>query len=200
MALRSKDDTPSPLLAVSRTSEEDVLDSFKAEIAAKQAGTLHATKNFSYPEGHFLFCCFCLIEKEKQRQSEKARKEDERRRDERKKLEKQEMKNKKLNQLQDLNNAEALKTEIPVLKEAVDRVMAELTTSTSTVKPRTSADKAKLKIKEEVVKKEKAKEMKLMKEEMNSYTEVQGVHHIQERPKVAHAQNHQIGHSEPVSH
>ena len=151
-------------------------------------------KDFSY------FVVLFFIEKEKQRQSEKARKEDERRRDERKKLEKQEMKNKKLNQLQDLNNAEALKTEIPVLKEAVDRVMAELTTSTSTVKPRTSADKAKLKIKEEVVKKEKAKELKLMKEEMNSYTEVQGVHHIQERPKVAHAQNHQIGHSEPVSH
>ena len=38
MALRSKDDTPSPLLAT-RTSEEDVLDSFKAEIVTKQAGT-----------------------------------------------------------------------------------------------------------------------------------------------------------------
>jgi hypothetical protein len=38
LALRSKDDTPSPLLMTSRTSEEDVLDSFKAEIAAKQAG------------------------------------------------------------------------------------------------------------------------------------------------------------------
>ena len=61
MALRSKDDTPSPLLAVSRTSEEDVLDSFKAEIAAKQAGTLHAPKNFSYPEGHFLFCFFVFL-------------------------------------------------------------------------------------------------------------------------------------------
>lgn len=39
MALRSKDDTPSPLLMTSRTSEEDVLDSFKAEVLAKQAGT-----------------------------------------------------------------------------------------------------------------------------------------------------------------
>ena len=38
LALRSKDDTPSPLLMISRTSEEDVLDSFKAEIVAKQAG------------------------------------------------------------------------------------------------------------------------------------------------------------------
>lgn len=38
MALRSKDDTPSPLLAVSRNAEEDVMDSFKADIAAKQAG------------------------------------------------------------------------------------------------------------------------------------------------------------------
>lgn len=38
LALRSKDDTPSPLLMTSRTSEEDVLDSFKAEIVAKQAG------------------------------------------------------------------------------------------------------------------------------------------------------------------
>lgn len=39
-ALRSKDDTPSPLLMTSRTSEEDVLDSFKAEVIAKQAGKL----------------------------------------------------------------------------------------------------------------------------------------------------------------
>lgn len=38
LALRSKDDTPSPLLMTSRTSEEDVLDSFKAEVLAKQAG------------------------------------------------------------------------------------------------------------------------------------------------------------------
>ena len=40
MALRSKDDTPPSLLATSRTSEEDVLDSFKAEVLAKQAGEL----------------------------------------------------------------------------------------------------------------------------------------------------------------
>jgi hypothetical protein len=40
LALRSKDDTPSPLLMTSRTSEEDVLDSFKAEIVAKQAGKI----------------------------------------------------------------------------------------------------------------------------------------------------------------
>lgn len=44
LALRSKDDTPSPLLMTSRTSEEDVLDSFKAEIAAKQAGNNDDTR------------------------------------------------------------------------------------------------------------------------------------------------------------
>lgn len=37
-ALSSKDDIPSPLLMTSRSDEEDVLDSFKAEIVAKQAG------------------------------------------------------------------------------------------------------------------------------------------------------------------
>lgn len=47
LALRSKDDTPSPLLMTSRTSEEDVLDSFKAEIVAKQAGKIDFL---------FLFC------------------------------------------------------------------------------------------------------------------------------------------------
>ena len=39
-ALSSKDDVPSPLLMTPRSDEEDVLDSFKAEIVAKQAGKI----------------------------------------------------------------------------------------------------------------------------------------------------------------
>lgn len=52
LALRSKDDTPSPLLMTSRTSEEDVLDSFKAEIVAKQAGKI---------DFFFFFLLFCFF-------------------------------------------------------------------------------------------------------------------------------------------
>ena len=49
LAIRSKDDTPSPLLMTSRTSEEDVLESFKAEIITKQAGNQVI---FSSPNNH----------------------------------------------------------------------------------------------------------------------------------------------------
>lgn len=49
LALRSKDDTPSPLLMTSRTSEEDVLDSFKAEIVAKQAGNQIVSHDMPLP-------------------------------------------------------------------------------------------------------------------------------------------------------
>lgn len=160
LALRSKDDTPSPLLMTSRTSEEDVLDSFKAEIAAKQA------------------------EKERQRQADKARKEDERRRDERRKME---SKNKKLNQL-DSSAEETFKDE-SVVKQ-------EVTTATAPKPRQPTSDKIKPKvIKEEIVKKDKMKEKKA-KEDLPPYVDAQAVQHMQERPKVAHAQNHQIAHNE----
>jgi len=154
-ALSSKDDIPSPLLMTSRSDEEDVLDSFKAEIVAKQA------------------------EKERLRLAEKARKEDERRRDERRKME---TKEKKTNQLD--SNPGASKPE----------ASTTTTTTTTTAKPKT-VDKIKMK-KEDVLKKEKPKEKKL-KEELPPYVDAQAVQHLLDRPKVAHAQNHQIGHNEP---
>jgi len=69
------------------------------------------------------------------------------------------------------------------------------TTTTTTAKPKT-VDKIKMK-KEDVLKKEKPKEKKL-KEELPPYVDAQAVQHLLDRPKVAHAQNHQIGHNEPV--
>jgi len=169
MALRSKDDTPSPLLAT-RTSEEDVLDSYKAEIVNKQA--------------------------ERQLLSDKARKEDERRRDERKKLD---AKNKKMNQLD--ANLDA-KTESPKdtsASLASSTKMPEFDVSTTTTPKPVTGDKVKVK-KDEIAKKEKVKDKKV-KEQMNVNTDVQGVQgvqHVQEHAKVAHAQSHQIAHSEPV--
>jgi len=181
MALRSKDDTPSPLLAsLSPTSEDDVLDSFKAQVASKQA------------------------EKERQRLAEKARKEDERRRDDRKKAEKQEGKNKKTNMLADANE-DASKSDAPRETSASDKTLAEPTTTSTTVKSTTASDKSKLekfKLKEDfAAKKEKSKDKKVKTEDLAQplqYVDAQAVQHSQERPKVAHAQNHQIGHSEPA--
>jgi len=158
LAIRSKDDTPSPLLMTSRTSEEDVLDSFKAEILAKQA------------------------DKERQRLAEKARKEDERRRDERRKME---TKDKKTNQLDSISDV--------VKPEATSDESATKLEASTTVKPKSYEKKMK---KEDVVKKEKPKEKKL-KEELPPYVDAQAVQHLLDRPKVAHAQNHQIAHNEP---
>lgn len=58
-------------------------------------------------------------------------------------------------------------------------------------KPRV-ADKKKA-MKEELAKKEKK-----MKQELPPYVDAQAVQHMQERPKVAHAQSHQIVHNEAV--
>lgn len=186
LALRSKDDTPSPLLMTSRTSEEDVLDSFKAEIVAKQAGKVDLFE-YDLRDSVGIYLFFLYLEKERQRQAEKARKEDERRRDERKKME---SKNKKQNQL-DSSAEETVKDDSMVKQEAM--------TSTATPKQRQPmGDKMKPKmIKEEVIKKDKMKEKKA-KEELPPYVDAQAVQHMQERPKVAHAQNHQIAHNEAV--
>ena len=70
------------------------------------------------------------------------------------------------------------------------------TTTTTTAKPKSVVDKIKMK-KEDIVKKDKPKEKKL-KEELPPYVDAQAVQHLLDRPKVAHAQNHQIGHNEPV--
>ena len=127
---------------------------------------------------------FCRAEKERQRQAEKARKEDERRRDERKKTE---TKSKKVNQLDD------------EVKEE------EATTTTTTLPPKyrgvVSADKMKpaKTMKDEITKKDKLLKEKKLKEEMPPYVDAQAVQHMVDRPKVAHAQNHQIGHNEAVS-
>ena len=195
LALRSKDDTPSPLLMTSRTSEEDVLDSFKAEILAKQAGRTWSaimqyvcigsspwqTQRRNHDAYIFSFFLFVIAEKERQRQAEKARKEDERRRDERKKVE---SKSKKSNQLDSSVEDDSVAKQEP--------------TTAAPAKPRQPVDKIKSKIvKEELVKKDKMKEKKA-KEDLPPYVDAQAVQHMQERPKVAHAQNHQIGHNEAV--
>ena len=71
-------------------------------------------------------------------------------------------------------------------------------TAAPTPKPKPAADKIKAKIiKEELVKKDKMKDKKA-KEELPPYVDAQAVQHMQERPKVAHAQNHQIAHNEAV--
>lgn len=72
------------------------------------------------------------------------------------------------------------------------------TTSTTALpaKPRqTVADKKKA-LKEELAKKEKAAKEKKYKEDLPPYVDAQAVQHMQERPKVAHAQSHQIVHNE----
>lgn len=127
------------------------------------------------------------VEKERQRQAEKARKEDERRRDERRKME---SKNKKMNQL-DSSAEESFKDD-SVAKQ-------EFTTTAASAKPRQPVgDKIKAKsVKEEIVKKDKVKEKKV-KEDLPPYVDAQAVQHMQDRPKVAHAQNHQIAHNEAV--
>lgn len=74
------------------------------------------------------------------------------------------------------------------------------TTSTTAApaKPRqTVADKKKA-MKEELAKKEKMAKEKKYKEELPPYVDAQAVQHVQERPKVAHAQSHQIVHNEAV--
>lgn len=117
-----------------------------------------------------------FTEKERQRQAEKARKEDERRRDDRRKMEAKS--SKKVNQL-----------------DAEDTVVDQEATTVSAPKPR-PVDKIKPKlIKEELIKKKEKK----VKEELPPYVDAQAVQHMQERPKVAHAQNHQIGHNEAVT-
>ena len=128
-----------------------------------------------------------FADKERQRLADKARKEDERRRDERKKLEKQEMKTKKASQLQELNADAATKAagSSPTPAAATTVSAAAAPTAKPTV---SAADKASYK-KAEQLKKEKAKER----------ADAQAVQHLQERPKVAHAQSHQIAHSEPVN-
>ena len=113
--------------------------------------------------------------------AEKARKEDERRRDERRKME---TKEKKTNQLDSNSGASKLESSTTTT-----------TTTTTTVKPK-NVDKIKIK-KEDVIKKDKPKEKKL-KEELPPYVDAQAVQHLLDRPKVAHAQNHQIAHNEPV--
>lgn len=124
-----------------------------------------------------------FTEKERQRQAEKARKEDERRRDDRKKSE---VKNKKPNQL----DSSSLDEDAAVTKP-------EAATTTVTPKPRQAmAGKINPKlIKEEIMKKKEKK----MKEDLPPYVDAQAVQHVQERPKVAHAQSHQIVHNEAVS-
>jgi len=64
-----------------------------------------------------------------------------------------------------------------------------------------SADKMKpaKTIKDEITKKDKLLMEKKLKEEMPPYVDAQAVQHMVDRPKVAHAQNHQIGHNEAVS-
>jgi hypothetical protein len=128
-----------------------------------------------------------FAEKERQRQADKARKEDERRRDERKKME---SKNKKQNQL-DSSAEDTVKDD--------SSAKLDMTTSTASPKPnKAMGDKMKPKmIKEEIVKKDKMKEKKA-KEDLPPYVDAQAVQHMQERPKVAHAQNHQIAHNEAV--
>ena len=135
----------------------------------------------------FYFWWFGFVEKERQRQADKARKEDERRRDERKKME---SKNKKQNQLD--SSAEDTVKDDSLAKQ-------DVTTSTASPKPnKPMGDKMKPKmIKDEIVKKDKMKEKKV-KEELPPYVDAQAVQHMQERPKVAHAQNHQIAHNEAV--
>ena len=100
-----------------------------------------------------------------------------------------ESKSKKLNQL-DSSAEETFKDE-SVAKQ-------EVTTTTAPKTRQPNNDKIKPKvIKEEVVKKDKMKEKKA-KEDLPPYVDAQAVQHMQERPKVAHAQNHQIAHNEAV--
>ncbi len=100
-----------------------------------------------------------------------------------------ESKNKKLNQL-DSSAEETFKDE-SVVKQ-------EVTTATAPKPRQPTSDKIKPKvIKEEIVKKDKMKEKKA-KEDLPPYVDAQAVQHMQERPKVAHAQNHQIAHNEAV--
>ena len=127
----------------------------------------------------FFIFIFPFVEKERQRQAEKARKEDERRRDDRKKLE---VKNKKLNQLDSI-----------VDEDVVTKSEQEATTTSKPRQQMAGKINPKL-IKEEMIKKKDKK----AKEDLPPYVDAQAVQHMQERPKVAHAQNHQIVHNEAV--
>ena len=86
-----------------------------------------------------------------------------------------------------------------------DEVKEEEATTTTTLPPKyrgvVSADKMKpaKTIKDEITKKDKLLKEKKLKEEMPPYVDAQAVQHMVDRPKVAHAQNHQIGHNEAVS-
>ena len=98
-----------------------------------------------------------------------------------------ETKDKKTNQLDSISDV--------VKPEATSDESATKLEASTTVKPKSYEKKMK---KEDVVKKEKPKEKKL-KEELPPYVDAQAVQHLLDRPKVAHAQNHQIAHNEPVT-
>lgn len=107
-----------------------------------------------------------------------------------------ESKNKKMNQL-DSSAEETFKDDSLAKQESTTTVASS---ASAAPKPRQPiGDKIKPKIiKEEIVKKDKIKEKKA-KEDVPPYVDAQAVQHMQERPKVAHAQNHQIAHNEAVS-
>lgn len=82
LALRSKDETPGLLLAMTREAEAAILDKYQADVASKQQGICDRSFCQSTPcestnEGALHFALFSLrfTEKEHQKQLERARKE-----------------------------------------------------------------------------------------------------------------------------
>lgn len=74
LALRSKDETPGLLLAMTREAEAAILDKYQADVASKQQGIYDVELLNLYKRMCFYFTLY-FTEKEHQKQLERARKE-----------------------------------------------------------------------------------------------------------------------------
>lgn len=75
LALRSKDETPGLLLAMTREAEAAILDKYQADVASKQQGIyIYGSSSKSVQTNVFHFISY-FTEKEHQKQLERARKE-----------------------------------------------------------------------------------------------------------------------------
>jgi len=74
LALRSKDETPGLLLAMTREAEAAILDKYQADVASKQQGIYGKLGQVNLYK-RVCFTLFYFTEKEHQKQLERARKE-----------------------------------------------------------------------------------------------------------------------------
>lgn len=75
LALRSKDETPGLLLAMTREAEAAILDKYQADVASKQQGIYGKLVEHKFVQTSVFHFTLYFTEKEHQKQLERARKE-----------------------------------------------------------------------------------------------------------------------------